>query len=139
MDPGISRIPAKGRDRQEILAEMEHYRSGDVNYRVGQTFSLVYYMGEEHNRFLKEAHNKFFSENALNPMAFESLKRFETDVIRQTAAMLHGDEGTCGTMTSGGTESCLLAVKTYRDLARTRKRWISKPEMVAPESIHVAF
>ncbi len=139
MDPGISRIPAKGRDRQEILAEMEHYRSGDVNYRDGQTFSLVYYMGEEHNRFLKEAHNKFFSENALNPMAFESLKRFETDVIRQTAAMLHGDEGTCGTMTSGGTESCLLAVKTYRDLARTRKPWIRKPEMVAPESIHVAF
>jgi glutamate/tyrosine decarboxylase-like PLP-dependent enzyme len=100
---------------------------------------MIYHPGEEHHEFLKRAHNLFFSENALNPMAFKSLKRMETEVIDMTASLLHGDEHTAGTMTSGGTESILLAVKCYRDLARKKKPWILRPEIVAPQSIHVAF
>jgi glutamate/tyrosine decarboxylase-like PLP-dependent enzyme len=42
-------------------------------------------------------------------------------------------------MTSGGTESLLLAVKTHRDHARRKKPWIVRPNMVVPETIHVAF
>lgn len=56
-----------------------------------------------------------------------------------TAGMLHGPETAVGTMTSGGTESILLAVKTYRDRARKKRPWIRRPNMVVPETIHVAF
>ncbi len=72
-------------------------------------------------------------------MAFKSLKRLEHAVVRMTADLLHGGPRACGTMTSGGTESCLLAVKTYRDRARARKPWIRRPEMILPESAHVAW
>lgn len=41
-------------------------------------------------------------------------------------------------MTSGGTESILLACKTYRDYARDVKG-IRKPEMVVPVTAHAAF
>ena len=132
-------IPTKGRDKQEILDMMQDFRSTDVDFAGGKTWSLVYYLGQEHTDFLKKAYTAFFSENALNPMAFKSLKRFESEVIRMTANMLHGDRDVCGVMTSGGTESCMLSVKTYRDLARAKRPWIRKPEMVVPESIHVAF
>jgi sphinganine-1-phosphate aldolase len=54
-----------------------------------------------------------------------------------TADLLNGDQDVVGIMTSGGTESCLLAVKTYRDMAR--KKGIKKPEMILPESAHVAW
>ena len=43
-----------------------------------------------------------------------------------------------GTMTSGGTESILLAVKTYRDRARELYN-ITEPEMVLPITAHAAF
>ncbi len=98
----------------------------------------VYYLGEDYADFLNEAGRLYASANGLNPMAFKSLKRFESEVVRMTATLLNGDENVCGIMTSGGTESCLLAVKTYRDRARKLNK-IKKPEMILPESAHVAW
>jgi glutamate/tyrosine decarboxylase-like PLP-dependent enzyme len=43
-----------------------------------------------------------------------------------------------GTVSSGGTESILLAMKAYRDFARER-RGIATPEIVAPVTAHAAF
>ncbi len=133
------RIPETGNDRAAILETMKQYSQEDADWRGGRTWSLVYSLGEEHTQFLKEAHGMFFSENALNPLAFKSLKRFESEVVRMAADMLHGDNKVVGVMTSGGTESCLLAVKTYRDRARAKRPWLRSPEMIVPESIHVAF
>jgi sphinganine-1-phosphate aldolase len=139
MSPATPTIPKKGLNKKTILSQMRSFRGEDANYTDGKTWSLVYYLGEAHTQFLKEAHNTYFSENGLNPMAFRSLKRFESEVVRMTADMLHGDSNVVGTMTSGGTESCLLAVKTYRDKARAERRFLGQPEMIVPESIHVAF
>src|SRR5439155_17190810 len=80
---------------------------------------------------------KYFSENALNPLAFPSLRRFETEVVAMSASLL-GDANAAGSMTSGGTESILMAVKTARDWARAEKN-ITEPEMIVPESVHPAF
>jgi len=58
-----------------------------------------------------------------------------------TANLLSAKEASdevCGTITSGGTESILLAMKTYRDQAREKKR-IKKPELVVPVTGHTAF
>ena len=56
-----------------------------------------------------------------------------------TATMLHGGDETVGTMTSGGTESILMAVKAYRDRAKKKKPWLLNPEMILPTTAHVAF
>ena len=74
-------IPAHGYDKQQVLAQMESFRHRDADWHKGRTWSLVYSAGDEHSAFLKQAHNLFFSENGLNPMAFKSLKRFETDTV----------------------------------------------------------
>lgn len=132
-------IPEKGRDHEDVLATMEAFRRGDADWKDGRTWSLVYYAGEEHHELLKKAHHLFFTENALNPMAFKSLKRMEAEVVQMTASMLHGGPESCGTMTTGGTESILMAVKAARDRARALKPWIRRPEIVAPRTIHVAF
>ncbi len=118
---------------------MDRLSREDANWRQGKTFSLVYYAGDEMLDVVKEAYLRFFSENALNPMAFPSLRRFESEVLRMTASLFHGDAETAGTMTSGGSESILMAVKTARDWARANRPEIQKPRMLLPLSAHPAF
>ena len=133
-------IPPEGRPHQEILEELSSLREGDAKWKDGRVFSLVYHAGDAFSDFLKKAHNTYFSENALNPMAFPSLRRMERDVVRMTVNMLHGGPDVVGTMTSGGTESILLAVKTHRDRARAKRgRRLRRPNMVLPRTAHVAF
>ena len=131
-------MPDTGRDKKDILAELSTLSEADPQYRDGRLWSLVYYLGEEHTNFLQDAYNSYFSANGLNPTAFRGLKALENDIIRTTADMLGGDRDVCGVVTSGGTESCLLAVKTYRDYGRAVRK-IRKPEMVLPETAHVAW
>ncbi|CAI5981164.1 unnamed protein product [Closterium sp. NIES-65] len=44
----------------------------------------------------------------------------------------------CGNMTSGGSESILMAVKAARDYMRAKKG-ITRPEMIVPVSAHAAY
>lgn len=135
----MKKIPDVGLSHDKILTQMQQYGGEDVNYHDSRTWSLVYHLDKDHTNFLKQAYGLYFSENALNPMAFKSLKRFETDVINMTASMLNGGKKAVGTLTSGGTESCLLPVLTYRDLAKSKRKLPFKPEMIVPRSAHVAW
>lgn len=132
-------LPADGRPKDELLARMRFLAAGDANWRDGRTWSLVYYAGDEFTDFLKQAYAMFLSENALNPMAFPSLKRFEAEVVAMTAGLLGGDGAVVGNMTSGGSESLLMTVKTARDRARALHPDITAPEMVLPASAHPAL
>ena len=107
-------LPMQGRPSDDILAEMEVAAKQDADWRNGKVFSLVYTPGEELEPFLMQAYMMFFLENALNPSAFPSLRKFEIEVITMTADLLGGDREVVGNMTSGGTESILMAVKTAR-------------------------
>lgn len=134
----MSALPEQGRPADEVLRELKAFAADDPDYKSGRLWSLVYWLGEEHDAFLGEAYQSFSSANGLNPTAFKSLKRLESEIIATVAGLLHGPETTCGVVTSGGTESCLLAVKTYRDMARAQ-RGVKRPEMVLPVTAHVAW
>jgi glutamate/tyrosine decarboxylase-like PLP-dependent enzyme len=122
---------------QDVLSRMREMRSEDARWQEGRTWSLVYNAGEDIRRLTAEAYTEFMSENGLSPLAFPSLRRFESEVLAIGAELFHG-ETAAGTMTSGGTESILMAVKTARDFARA-ERGITEPEMVLPASVHPAF
>lgn len=133
------RLPRNGRSAPSVLADMRQLRERDAQWREGRAWSLVYYAGDEVTDLLKEAYTMFFSENGLNPIAFPSLRRFEVEVVAMTASLLGGDEETVGNMTSGGTESILMAVRTARDWARARNPANTAPEMILPHTAHPAF
>jgi len=137
MSQGIT-LEKTGMSKDEVLAKMRELRGGDADWKAGRTFSLVYHAGDETSGLLAEAYTMFMSENALSPLAFPSLKRMEAEVVAIAADLLHGGPGATGTMTSGGSESILMAVKTARDWGR-RERGIAAPEMVLPASAHPAF
>ena len=132
-------FPKKKTSSEKVLAQMKEFKTGDVDWKNGRSFSLTYPVSDEHHEFLKKAHNMYFSENALNPMAFKSLRRFEHETIRMCADLFHGDQDVVGLVTSGGTESLVMAIKAYRDRAKKLKPWILKPEIIVPESAHSAI
>ena len=62
----------------------------------------------------------------------------EIDIINMVKSMFYGDSKCCGNLSYGGTESILLACKTYRDWGYHEKG-ITKPNIVVLESVHPAF
>jgi glutamate/tyrosine decarboxylase-like PLP-dependent enzyme len=93
--------------------------------------------------FLSNIYRAQSQSNPLHPDLWPSATKFEAEIVAMTASMLgagHASPGTpvVGTVSSGGTESILLAMKAYRDFARAR-RGIAAPEIVAPVTAHAAF
>lgn len=132
-------LPPRGASKEAILAEMTAARAADLAWQEGKVFSLVFHPGAEASDLLKEAYTLFFSENALNPTAFPSLRRFETEVIAMSADLLGSDGRVVGNMTSGGTESILMAMLTARQWGRATRPHVQQPEVVLPVSGHPAF
>jgi glutamate/tyrosine decarboxylase-like PLP-dependent enzyme len=130
-------LPPTGKTREEVRSEIERALARDADWRGGKIWSLVYFAGPDVDEVLKDAYTAAFYTNGLGPGAFKSLRKFESEVVAMTAGLLNAPDG-AGNMTSGGTESILMAVKTARDFARA-ERGISEPEMVLPVTAHPAF
>ncbi|MDY7231810.1 pyridoxal phosphate-dependent decarboxylase family protein [Hyalangium rubrum] len=131
-------LPKTKRTKDDVLAELRAMHAEDARWKEGRTFSLVYYVDEEHSRLLREAYGEFMSENGLSPLAFPSLRRMECEVVSMATELFQGDADVAGTMTTGGTESIMMTVKAAREWARNEKG-IARPEMIVPTTVHPAF
>ncbi len=120
----------------QVLDELRALRAGDLPTHGGRTLAYVYDSGLSGvDELAARAHALASSANGLDPTAFPSLLRLENDVVATAAALLGGGPATVGAVTSGGTESCLLAVQAARD-ARPD---VDRPRMVLPTTAHAAF
>jgi sphinganine-1-phosphate aldolase len=127
-----------GMTPEEVFGHLDELKRDDVRWRDGRAFSLVYYGGAEVLAVAEEAYRTYATENALNTDAFPSLRTIQSEVVAIVGGWLQaGDEG-AGFMTSGGTESILMAVKAARERGR-KERGIATPNVVLPTSAHAAF
>ena len=130
-------FPEHGREPDELLSVAGGWQSGDIDWKSGRAFSLVYHADDPVLEDLQHRiAARFLHENALNPFVYPSLVRMEQEVVA-VAAELFGTDPHAGTMTSGGTESIFLAVYTAREHARDRG--ISEPQLVLASTAHPAF
>lgn len=132
-------LPQKGMPREDVLNSLRSFKSDDVRWREGQLFGLIYETGTDLEDLIKEASALFLIENGLNPAAFPSMLKLETEVVSMVASLSGGDDETVGNLTSGGTESIFMALKAARDWARQTYPEIKSPEMVVPVSAHPAW
>ena len=132
-------LPETGQSWDALRAEMIELGKGDVDWRGARTAVYVFNPGEDVMQVAKEAYALYQSENGLGPAAFPSLAKMEREVIEMGLDLLHGPEGACGNMTSGGTESIFMAVKTCREEARSRGVDTLGGEILVPRSAHPAF
>ena len=131
-------IPSVGWSSDQVFDALEELRTGDIAWRDGRAFSLAYYAGAEAIQVAEEAYRRFSGENALSTNAFPSLRKIQSDVVAMTGSWLGANHDSAGFMTSGGTESILMAVKAARDRLRSERN-ITKPNIVLPTSAHAAF
>ncbi|GAA1531719.1 aminotransferase class V-fold PLP-dependent enzyme [Nocardioides humi] len=121
---------------EQIRARLEALREGDLPVHGGRTLAYVYDAGlTEVDALAREAVAAFAGSNGLDPTAFPSLLAMENDLVAFARTLVDGPDTMVGTLTSGGTESCLLAVQGARD-ARPD---VAAPSIVVPDTVHAAF
>ncbi|GAA4113227.1 aminotransferase class V-fold PLP-dependent enzyme [Knoellia locipacati] len=131
-------MAAESRDADKVLEQLRAYRSHDAPTHGGRVLSYVYDSGRaDLDEVAAQAMRLLQPVNGLDPTTFPSVALMESDLVEFGRAMLHGPTAT-GSVTSGGTESCLLAVKAARDL------WVGRggsgrPRLVLSASTHAAF
>lgn len=132
-------IPHSGIDKDVLLETMIKNKSKDLNWQQGRAFCLVYHPGEKYKQLIQAAYNMYFTENALNPMVFPSLRKMENEVVSMVANLMNGGKHVRGSFTSGGTESILMAIKTSIAYSKENSPRIKYPEMILPETAHPTF
>jgi sphinganine-1-phosphate aldolase len=134
------RFPNCGRPWDEIRREMETARRGDLPWRHARIFKPAYFAGEDIVRVANAAHEMYISDNALyGGTSYPSLGRYETEVVAMLLDLLDAPDGAGGSVTAGGTESNMMAVKTARDWARVHRPQAHAPEIVLPRTAHPSF
>jgi len=140
-----AKLPEAGQSREAILSEMSALQQFEATrWREGYASGAVYHGDSEHIDFLTQAYALHSQSNPLHPDLWPSAAKFEAEIVAMTANMLGAEAArangaeVCGTLSSGGSESLLLAMKTYRDWARATKG-ITEPEVIVPVSAHAAF
>lgn len=133
-------MPEKGSSWEEVREALVHAGRDDVDWRDARTAVYVFNPGEDVMQVAKDAYALYQSENGLGLTgAFPSLKEMEDDVVSMGLHLLHAEKGACGNLTSGGTESIVLAVKACRDQAASEGRDVAGGRIVVPRSAHPAF
>src|ERR1700722_6390235 len=135
-------MPEHGLPRDEVMQQLITMKQDDQDWRGGRVFSLVYSAGDDVHELLSDALSLYSAENGLNVLAFPSIGVMQHDIVSNTASLLGADDPAAGgagegSLTWGGTESLLQAVKTARDVGR--ERGIARPQVVAGQSAHAAF
>ncbi|MEV4248981.1 aspartate aminotransferase family protein [Streptosporangium canum] len=126
-------LPEKGRDIEELLAEISRLKQDDLPVRGGKVTAYVYDTGRpEVHEAAARAYFEMLEVNTLDPTAFPSVVEMEKQVVGAVAELLGGGSGI---FTSGGTESIMLAVKAARDARPVGGR----PRMAVPVTAHPAF
>jgi len=153
-----SALPKQGVARDEVLGTVRDLSERERNtWESGHVSGAVYHGDSEHIEFLNQVYAATSQANPLHTDIWPSATKYESEIVAMTATMFNAPIGgrsgaagspdgspaerenrVVGSVTSGGTESLILAMRTYRDWARA-ERGITKPEVVLPVSAHAAF
>ena len=130
------REPDRSHGMTDALERLKALQAADLPVHGGRTLAYVYDSGlPDVDRIGREAVAAYAGSNGLDPTAFPSLLRMENDLVGFALGLLDGPDTAVGTVTSGGTESVLLAVQAARDAHPD----VTEPRMVLPSTAHAAF
>ena len=132
-------IPDRGLAAVDIAAALTSIRSDDPPVHGGRVLAYVYDAGvADATEAGLEALRAFGEVNALDPTTFPSVARIENDLVGWGLDLLQGPVDAAGLVTSGGTESCILAVLAARERWR-RAGGTGTPILIAADTVHPAF
>ncbi len=127
----------QARSIDDVVAELREIAAKDGAWGFGRAFTYVF-DGPDLGALTGEAMQLFAGSNGLDPTAFPSFVRFENDLVAFARSILSGDDQVVGSVTSGGTESIILATKAARDALRATGME-GRLNIVLPITGHAAF
>ena len=131
-------IIEKGMNEEQVIQEFEKMKDlCSFNYSQGQVSGAVYSKTPELDRLYPKIYNYFGKSNPLHTNVFPAIRKMENDLVKMMINFFQGSQDIVGCFTGGGTESILLACKTYRD--RGKEMGITKPNMIVSSTAHCAF
>ncbi|CAG8467231.1 10551_t:CDS:2 [Dentiscutata heterogama] len=137
--PRYLSLPDVGFDDQQVKEELRRYQDmKSIDWEDGRLSGAVYNGGHELSKLISEAYSMFCVSNPLHPDVFPGVRKMDAEIVAMVLDLYNAPNDAGGTTTSGGTESIIMACKTYRDWARSEKG-ITEPEMIVPDTIHAAF
>eukprot|EP00057_Strongylocentrotus_purpuratus_P020207 XP_011674681.1 PREDICTED: sphingosine-1-phosphate lyase 1 [Strongylocentrotus purpuratus] len=130
-------LPKTGLSHQELMSVVKkNYKNlEEIDWQKGKVSGTVY-TGENHG-IMGQVFELFCNSNLLQPGVFPGVRKMEAEIVAMCCDIFKGGPESCGTTTSGGTESLLLACLAYRELARARG--VQRPEILLPICGHAAF
>ena len=135
-------LQERGIPRTEVLDSLSARKRGTENmpWRSEKMLRPSYFAGEDVLAIAQDAFKVFMSENWLySRTTFPALGQLEDEVLASVRAILHAPENAGGVLTSGGTESLLMAVKIPAHRARSLNPNLGRANMVLPWSSHPAL
>ncbi|CAD6191255.1 unnamed protein product [Caenorhabditis auriculariae] len=135
----IAEIPASGLSNEEVVALADKYNDyGKFAVEDGRVSGAVYTdRHQSHIDLLTKIYSKYAYSNPLHPDVFPGARKMEAETIRMVLNLYHGPDGSSGSLTTGGTESIIMACLAYRN--RAHKLGIESPVIVAATTAHAAF
>ena len=133
-------LPLKSMDKETLISMLTDWSkheskmwNGDEQYESGTVYHGRPSLTEVQNR----AYCLFSITNPLHPNTFPFIRKMESEVIAMTLSLFHGSvlEGQCGILSSGGTESIILAIRAHKKYAMTH-RHVQRPELYVIHSLN---
>ena len=133
-------LPPTGRSLDAMRDQIHQGRAGDKPVHHSHYFKPAYFAGEEVIELGTQAFVAHAEENVLySADAYSTLHRYESELVDVVLDLLHAPEEAGGSITTGGTESNTMAVKTARDWGREHHPAIERPEIIVPRTAHPSF
>jgi len=134
----FTRIPDQAVDRDSVLADIAQMaKAEDAQGDAGRVSGSLYSGDHEHYDFLTDVFGEFAHANVLQRDMYPSATKFEGEIVAMVANMLHAPVP-AGVVTSGGSDSLIHALYSYREDAR-ESRGVTRPNVVLPVTAHVAL
>lgn len=134
------KLPPQGIDLTAVIEEL--HKLNDVlkhaDWKSGRVSGAVYHGGDDLLQLQLEAYREYSIANQLHPDVFPGIRKMESEVVSMVLGLFNLPESAVGCTTSGGTESLLLTGLAAREYGR-KKKGISRPEVIAPRTIHAGI
>lgn len=135
-------LPKQGWPTEKVFQTLESWKEiEEKQWNNGRVSGCVYHGDLKLKEQVNRAVSMFSLANPLHPDVFPFVRKMEAETVQMVADLLgggeSGDKNVCGCITSGGTESILMAMKVYRQMGF--ERGIETPEVIAPVTAHAAF
>ena len=141
-DNQTRRLDAQGQPWEDLAVQLSLRRNeyGDLAWNDLRNLKASYNGGEEVASVAWEAYTLYQGDNFLyGTSLYPSLSSIADDVTGMVGGLLNAPDDATGTVTIGGTESIILAVRAALNWSRENRPVPGVPEIVAPYTAHAAF